>query len=226
MEHPNNDEDDRELLARLSTDPAAFEAFYRRHVGRVTGFAVRRCASADEVADLVGAVFLAVIESAPRYDAARGEPVGWLFGVAANTLRTQRRRRWRQIDVVGRIQGQRLLDVDDVVRLEERIDAARLADDLRRGVARLPRGERAVLELVAFDGLSPTEAASALGLSPGAARVRLHRARQRLRRELGSPDATEAPPPARTAPPTRIDPLTRTVAPRPIRPVDTEEVAL
>lgn len=195
--------DDRVLLARLSSEPTAFEAFYRRHVDRVTGFAVRRCATADEVADLVAAVFLAVIESADRYDPARGEPVGWLFGVAANTLRTQRRRRWRQLAVASRVSGQRLLDADDVSRLEERIDAARLTEELRRGVARLPRGERAMLELVAYDGLSPAEAATALGISAGAARVRLHRARQRLREAVGPPggDRPAATPPAVPSPP-------------------------
>jgi DNA-directed RNA polymerase specialized sigma24 family protein len=45
-------------------------------------------------------------------------------------------------------------------------------------------GERAVLELVALDELSVTQAAAVLGLRPVTARVRLHRARGALRRQL------------------------------------------
>jgi RNA polymerase sigma-70 factor (ECF subfamily) len=49
-------------------------------------------------------------------------------------------------------------------------------------------GDRKVLELVAYEQLSPTEAASALGMSPNAARLRLARARRRLRELLASAD--------------------------------------
>lgn len=176
---------DRELVATLGTDPVAFETFYRRHIDRITGFAVRRCPRPDDVADLVAAVFLAVIESAERYDPHRGEPVSWLFGVASNQLRMQRRRAWRQNELATRVSGQRLLTTDDHVRLEERIDAERLSEDVRRAVVRLPRGERAVFELVARDGLTPTQVAQALGISAAAVRVRLSRARAKLRRDLG-----------------------------------------
>jgi RNA polymerase sigma factor (sigma-70 family) len=212
---PRDAADDRTLLTRLGTHPAAFEAFYRRHVDRVTGFAVRRCDGPDEVADLVAATFLAVIESAPRYDPARGEPISWLFGIAANQLRMQRRGGWRQRDIAVRVSGQRLLDADDVQRLEERIDAERLAEPVRRAIARLPRGERAVFELVTRDGLSAAQAGAAIGISPAAVRVRLSRARTKLRRELG--DTLELDPPG-TAPPPHGAPMIRTTT--------TEEVAL
>jgi hypothetical protein len=43
---------DEDLLGRLSSDPAAFEVFYRRHVDRVVGFAARRVSEpADENID-------------------------------------------------------------------------------------------------------------------------------------------------------------------------------
>jgi RNA polymerase sigma factor (sigma-70 family) len=194
---------DRDLLARLDRDPAAFEVFYRRHVDRITGFAVRRCTGPEEVADLVASVFLAVIESAHRYDPARGEPLSWLFGVVANQLRTQRRGGWRQQGVARRVSGQRLLDADDVQRLEDRIDAERLAEPVRRAVARLPRGERAVFELISREGLTAAQTGEALGISAAAVRVRLSRARTKLRRDLGDAldprtAATATPPLLRT----------------------------
>jgi RNA polymerase sigma-70 factor (ECF subfamily) len=48
----------------------------------------------------------------------------------------------------------------------------------------LPDSERVVLELVALDELGLTEAAAAAGVRPVTARVRLHRARRKLRAEL------------------------------------------
>ncbi len=52
----------------------------------------------------------------------------------------------------------------------------------------LDEGQRAVVELVALDGLTPAEAAAVLGISSGAARVRLHRARQHLAAHPSLPD--------------------------------------
>jgi RNA polymerase sigma-70 factor (ECF subfamily) len=51
---------DEDLLRRLSSDPAAFEVFYRRHVDRVIGFAARRVADPADAADLVAATFVTV----------------------------------------------------------------------------------------------------------------------------------------------------------------------
>jgi RNA polymerase sigma factor (sigma-70 family) len=224
---PADPADDRDLLARLDRDADAFEAFYRRHLDRITGFAVRRCETPEDVADLVAAVFLAVIESAHRYDPTRGEPLGWLFGVAANQLRMQRRRGWRQRGIVDRVSGQRLLDAEDVLRLEERIDAERLAPEVRRAVARLPRGERAVFDLVWREGLSAPEAAAALGISPVAVRVRLSRARAKLRAELGDTVESDPPPTLVGTPHPVSPPAPRHADPRPTpRASTTEEVAL
>jgi RNA polymerase sigma-70 factor (ECF subfamily) len=87
-----------------------------------------------------------------------------------------------------RLEGSRLLDGDDVARIQERIDAAAQGRTLYAALARLPEGERAVLELVALDELSVAGAAAALGIRPVAARVRLHRARAALRRQLTEGD--------------------------------------
>ncbi|HET7016311.1 MAG TPA: sigma-70 region 4 domain-containing protein [Streptosporangiaceae bacterium] len=79
---------------------------------------------------------------------------------------------------MGRFAGRRLLDDDDIARLEDRIDAESAARAAYAALAGLADNERAVLELVAVDGLAVKDAAAALGISPGAARIRLHRARR------------------------------------------------
>ena len=63
--------------------------------------------------------------------------------------------------------------------VDARIDAQALRNQLRAALGVLSPSERELLLLVAWEGLTPTEAAQALGISQGAARIRLHRARQR-----------------------------------------------
>jgi RNA polymerase sigma factor (sigma-70 family) len=169
----------------IATDPEAFEAFYRRHIEMVTRFVARRVDDPQLVADLVADVFVAVLDSAHTYRADRGTEVEWLYGVARNTLSAHRRRAARQKNLEHRIAGRRLLDADDVSRLEERIDAEKPARRVLAAMAGLPKSERAVLELVVIDELSVGEAAAVLGIRQGTARVRLHRARRSLR---GDPD--------------------------------------
>ena len=79
-----------------------------------------------------------------------------------------------------------LVDAEDLARLHERIDAEPQTRQLYLAMDRLPESQRAVLELVALEGLSAGEAAQALGISKVAARVRLHRARRFVQNRLFS----------------------------------------
>ena len=172
-------------LAEIATDPEAFEAFYRRHVEAVALFLARRVTDPHTVADLVADVFLAALDSAHTYRSGLGSEIGWLYGVARNTLSAESRRAVRELRLANRIGGRRLLDADDVSRMEDRIDAEAPARRAVEAMAGLPASERAVLELVVIDQLPVGEAAVALGIRQGTARVRLHRARQALRQTPG-----------------------------------------
>src|SRR5215467_11738527 len=179
-------------FARIGHDPDAFASFYREHVTDVTRFVARRVADPHTVADLTAEVFLAVIASAHSYRPSRGTPVAWLYGIARNVIAGERRRAAHELRTASRIAGRRLLDEDDIARLEERIDAESPGRAACRALAELPPNERAVLELVAIDGLLVKDAAAALGIQQGTARVRLHRARHAARQAMGPhavPDA-------------------------------------
>ncbi|GLZ80295.1 DNA-directed RNA polymerase sigma-70 factor [Actinorhabdospora filicis] len=165
---------------RIGTDPAAFEVFYREHYERVARFAARRVGDPYTAADLTAEVFLAVIDSAHTYRPGKGTVTGWLYGVARNVVADHHRRVRRDLAATGRLAGRRLLDGDGLTRMEERLDAERTARDTLAAMASLPDRTRALLELVAVDGLTSAEAADALGMSHTAARVRLHRARKTL----------------------------------------------
>ncbi|TDD72188.1 RNA polymerase sigma factor [Actinomadura rubrisoli] len=174
----------------LGRDPALFEAFYRRHIEAVSRFVARRVDDPHTAADLTAEVFLAVIESAHTYRPDAGPEIAWLYGVARNVMAAERRRAARERRATGRVAGRRLLDADDIARLEERIDAESAGRHTYEALAGQPEGARAVLELIAVDGLTVTEAASALGIRPVTARVRMHRVRKVLQKIV--PEAGQA----------------------------------
>jgi RNA polymerase sigma-70 factor (ECF subfamily) len=158
----------------------------------VTAFAVTRCWCAEDVADVVALTFIRLLDAARRYEPDRGEPAAFLMGIAANVVRDLQRREARQQALVTRLSGRELLDDDDVERIEAAIDAARATEALRGAIERVPPGERDMLRLVA-DGLSPTQAADALGITPTAGRTRLFRARRRLMRHQSAARPAAAP---------------------------------
>ncbi len=171
--------EDIELLRR-SPAPDAVEAFYRRHVDTVLRFAVRRCASPEDVADLVSITFLEAIGAAGSYDPRRGPARPWLLGIAARCLADHLRDGYRRADALQRLGRRPAFTPDEAERVDAMIDAARLAAPLERGLRQLTEAERELLLLVAEEGLAPAEAARALGIPATAARMRLSRARRKL----------------------------------------------
>jgi RNA polymerase sigma-70 factor, ECF subfamily len=179
---------------QIGTDPDAFGRFYGDHVELVQRFIARRVADPHLAADLTADVFLAAIDGAARFEPDRGSPAGWLIGVARHVVAAEFRRQQRHRTAERKLSGQRLLDADSIARIEERIDAERESRRVYEALATLPRRDRALLELVAVDGLSVGEAAVVLGVKPGTARVRLHRSRRLIHTHLWpSIDAAAAP---------------------------------
>jgi len=173
-----------EQLRWIGTDPELFEAFYREHVEDLQRFVARRVGDRERAADLTAEIFLAAIDSADRYRPRRGTPKAWLYGIARALVANDRRRHGRERAREERFRGSALLDEEDTARMDARIDAAAQARRLYAAMDHLPEAERAVLELVAIDELSVAEAAAAVGVRAGTARVRLHRARRKLRADL------------------------------------------
>jgi RNA polymerase sigma-70 factor (ECF subfamily) len=103
----------------------------------------------------------------------------------------QQRQASRQARVVAKLAGRALVDADAYADLEARIDAEAATRRLYEAMDSLSERERAVLELVALEQLTVSEAAAVLGIRAGTARVRLARARRRLRGLL-DPDPPQA----------------------------------
>jgi RNA polymerase sigma factor (sigma-70 family) len=171
--------------ARRAGAAAEFEKVYRAHFGLVTGYFARRSADPQTVADLTADTFVRAITSFATFDPVRGSARAWLIGIASRVFAGYCEAHSRRSDSARRIAGQRVLDADAFDDLVDRIDAEQAGGALLARLARLPRPDREVVELVDLDGLSPKEAAEVLGVSAGAARIRLFRARKALRKTTG-----------------------------------------
>ena len=174
-------------VAAIGFDPDAAEAFYREHLPAVRGFVARRIDNPHDAADLTADVFIAAIEAADRYRPNAGSPGAWLMGIARNVVSNHYRSSTRGAAALRRINTRALIVDESLDHLVERLDAERDARELWQRLADLPSRQRAVVELVAVDGLNLNEAAAALGISATNARVRYHRAKRTLTAALPDP---------------------------------------
>jgi len=168
----------------IGSDPDLLEAFYCEHIATVKAYFARRVDDPHQVADLTADTFLAAMTAAPGYRPDLGRPIAWLLGIARNRVAEASRRQARRLRAESRIEGRRFLDEDSAARIEDRIAAEAHTRALYAGLAQLSGRDRALMELVAVDGIPVTEAAAQLGMKPGTARVRLHRSRARLQQHL------------------------------------------
>jgi RNA polymerase sigma factor (sigma-70 family) len=157
-----------------------FRAIYVSNYARVLGYALRRTESPDDAADVVAETFLAAwrrLEDIPHGEEARL----WLYGVARRVLANHRRGGVRRMRLGERLRQElslRQANTDADPTVDEQLGWLRAAFDSLR-----PRDQEAIA-LVAWEGLSTEELARALGCSPNAAKILLHRARKRFAAEL------------------------------------------
>src|SRR5918994_942191 len=108
---------DQELLAATAAgDGEAFAMFWRRHTSTVMAFGIHRCASSEDVADLVAYTFLAAFRAAGRYRAQTATAAPWLLGIATRLASNQHRTlaRWRRVHRRGGGGGPPLPNGEDV----------------------------------------------------------------------------------------------------------------
>jgi RNA polymerase sigma-70 factor, ECF subfamily len=160
---------------------ARFEILFRAHCGQVRAFAHRRVpsAAADEV---VSDVFLIAWR---RIDEAPDDALPWLFGIARGVIANRRRGDARREALHERLAATAVPEIDPGP------DSGIRESPLLAALATLSERDREVLRLVAWDGLDRGQAAKVLGISAGALRLRLHRARRRLRRTLQATETSD-----------------------------------
>lgn len=166
------------------TDAQRFTALWEEHAPSVLAYASRHT-DRENAQEIVSETFLIAWR---RLADVPGDPLPWLLVVARHTVKNHQRSGYR-----------RSLMHDEVIRLHGVAAPAPGADDLvteRAAVlgalAALTLKEREALLLIAWDGLSPVDAARVAGCSVPTLHVRLFRARRRLQLHDASYEATDS----------------------------------
>ncbi|MEU4804867.1 sigma-70 family RNA polymerase sigma factor [Actinosynnema sp. NPDC023587] len=163
-------------------DPGSvFGRLFDEHAGSLHGYLSRRVG--DQTADdLVSETFLVALQQRHTYDPARAGVRPWLYGIAGNLLRRHVRQEVRGWQARARVAGaDRAQSESPEVRSAERVTAQQRVRQLAGALAALEPGDRDVLLLTSWSGLSSPEVAQALGIPVGTVYSRLHRVRRWLR---------------------------------------------
>ena len=157
-----------------------FQTIYERNHAAVAAYVRRRTPLAADAQDAVAETFTTAwrrVSEVPDGDAARA----WLYGVARRVLANQRRGARRRAGLSVRLRGQDAGTVD----VEDGVMAADDRRTVLAALARLRDVDQEILRLAVWEELPHREIAAVLGGTEASVAVRLHRARNRLAREIG-----------------------------------------
>jgi RNA polymerase sigma factor (sigma-70 family) len=175
---------DAELLARAGTEPELFGLVFDRHFGAIHRYLERRIGT-DGADELAAEVFRIAFEQRGHFRPLHESALPWLYGVATNLLLKRRRSERRHLRALIRLEAS--ADRHSILDgAEERLDARSTRAQLLEALGSLPKGDRDVVVLVAWEDLSYEEVAAALDVPIGTVRSRLNRARRRLRELLSA----------------------------------------
>lgn len=174
-----DDPDDGVLWGRARLgDPDAFGALFERHADAIYNYCFRRIGDWATAEDLLSIVFLEAWRRR-RKELPPDKVLPWLYGIATNVVRNQRRSRRRFAAALRRLPKPRLEEA--TADSAERLDDERQLKQVRTLLSQLPQREQEVFVLCAWFELSYEDAAVALSIPVGTVRSRLSRARSRLR---------------------------------------------
>jgi RNA polymerase sigma-70 factor (ECF subfamily) len=172
------DEDIEVLRQVAGGDKAALGVLYDRHGSIMLALGVRIVGVRRDAEDLLHDVFLEAWRHAGDYDPRRGSVKTWLLmRMRSRCLDRVRSHAFSRTDSLER----EPIRSGAAERTERHMDGARA----RALLESLPAGQREVLELGYFEGLSFSEIAAALGIPIGTVKSRVAAAMVKLREELG-----------------------------------------
>jgi RNA polymerase sigma-70 factor (ECF subfamily) len=152
------------------------DAFVRRHVPFVRRSLTRLGVVGSELDDAIQDVLLAALRGAERFDSGRSER-GWLYGIAVNIAREQRKKRWRRARTFGEP-----AEASVPAPQEREVERAEARSLIHRALDELPAEQRDVIVLYRLEGWPMGEVAEALGCAPDTAHSRLRLGTHRLGR--------------------------------------------
>ena len=166
----------------MSAAEDRFEHLARTLGPRVLGYLARRVAQPADAADLLAEVLLIAWRRMDDLPGPDEEVLPWLLGVARRVAANHSRGSRRRLALADRLRAEMGDTTMRAPMARHDVDDAHLVTDALAG---LDEDDRELITLIAWEHLTPSEAAVVLGISAAAARKRLQRARDRLRTLLG-----------------------------------------
>ena len=171
-------------------DGAAFGDLVTRTTPMVRGIIASKVGSSEDIEDLTQDVFLKALRGISGLEDTNNFE-GWIATIARNSVADFHRSRARR-------PTSPLSEIDEEpaegdITAEEYAELHALAASVRVGVGRLAPLDAALIAMVSLLGFTPSDVSAALGISPGAAKVAVHRARKRLRQSMLLDDAAGTP---------------------------------
>jgi RNA polymerase sigma-70 factor (ECF subfamily) len=171
--------------ASLENDGSAFAVVFDLHRDRVYHHALRMTTNVHDAEDVVAAAFFELWRHRKSVRVVDGSVLPWLLVTTTNLSRNLTRGIRRYQALVASLPRVTEVRSSEDAALEK-IEELRLATNLREAMSTLAPADVALILLTTFEHYSSTQVGAALGISDGAARTRLHRARTRLAGELES----------------------------------------
>jgi RNA polymerase sigma-70 factor (ECF subfamily) len=142
-------------------------------------------ANTHDAEDVTAAAFLELWRRRKSVRVVDDSVLPWLLVTATNLARNLARNLRRYRALIGTLpRAEAASSAADIA--VERIEEERIGEQVRQALGSLSTADAALLGLTMFEHYSPAQAAASLGISDGAARTRLHRARTRMATALGA----------------------------------------
>jgi RNA polymerase sigma-70 factor (ECF subfamily) len=156
---------------------SSFEDLYRSCRDDVYAYVASLLRDPAAAEDVVALAFERAYRRRSGWDARRGSQRAWIFGIARNAALDELRRRKRTAAL-----GAEPVAADEPAAAEEADEHALRRSSVRAALAELSPRERELVGLKFHAGLSHSELALVLGVSPTNAATMLHRTIQKLRK--------------------------------------------
>jgi RNA polymerase sigma factor (sigma-70 family) len=153
---------------------ASFDALYRSCAADVYAYVASLLRDRAAAEDVTAQAFERALRKRRSFDRQRGSERAWLFGIARNAALDELRRRRRHSALYAE-------PTDDGPDVEDHVEASARRETVRAALNQLDPGDRELVALKFFAGLSNPEIAAVIGMSESNAGTRLHRAVTKLR---------------------------------------------
>ncbi len=184
-------EEAKRIAAEAKPDERTSDVFWvlvKRERDRAFSVAYHMTGDREAAKDIAQEAFCRAFRALPRFRGGEARVSTWFFRILVNQVKNHRRKqclreRWRYWLGGEAKDGEPELPSDDPLP-DNLASDSQLRRRIAQALERLSPGQRAAFSLVHLEEMTVVEAAEVLGISPGTLKSHLHRALEKLRRDL------------------------------------------